>query len=94
MKKLLTIFALIFLSSCYVSEYATDSVYYDRNYYEFRPYYYDFFYYRPINPYYYIPQPRYIPRYQQPRIYNLKPQPKTNYPKQAPIRKFAPKRNN
>lgn len=92
MKKLLTILALTtLLSGCYISEYATDAIYSDRNlYYRFHPYYYNF-YYMPVRPYYIVP--RYTPRHQQPRTNNFSPQPNPNQPNQAPIRRFSPRRS-
>lgn len=84
MKKLLIIL-IVALSSCSISGPYSDSIYYEplppRPYYNFFfPYYYN-------RPYYYAPIPHRIivtPR-QQPR-----PQP--NQPRQAPIRRFPPKR--
>ena len=111
MKNLLTIIALLLLSSCYYTlpKHSTDSLYYDGRindiYYDFRPYYYEFHYNhpRPWRPhyYYYNPQPQLQPRQQQPRVYNFPSQPKPqptpqqqqHQPIQAPIRKFAPKRD-
>jgi hypothetical protein len=90
MKNLLTIIALMLLSSCYYSlpKHSTDSLYYDGRindiYYDFRPYYYEFHYNhpRPWRPHYYIhpqQQPRIEPRQQQPRVYNF-----PSYPRQQP----------
>ena len=111
MKKLLTIVALLLLSSCYYTlpRYSTDSIYNDGRindiHYNFRPYYYEFHYNHPTpwRPHYYIhpPQPQLQPRQQQPRVYNFPSQPKPqptpqqqqHQPIQAPIRKFAPKRD-
>ena len=109
MKNLLTIAALLLLSSCYYTlpKYSTDSIYSDGRindiYYNFRPYYFEYhlIHPRPWRPhYYYYPQPQPRP-FQQPRIYNLPPQPRQqpqpkpqpNQPRQAPIRRFAPKRD-
>jgi len=100
---------LLLLSSCYYSlpKYSTDSIYNDGRindiYYNFRPYYFEYhlIHPRPWRPhYYYYPQPQPRP-FQQPRIYNLPPQPRQqpqprpqpNQPRQAPIRRFAPKRD-
>ena len=74
--------------------------------YNFRPYYFEYhlIHPRPWRPHYYIypqPQPHIKLRQQQPRIYNFpslpqpqpQPQQQQHQPIQAPIRKFAPKRD-
>jgi hypothetical protein len=111
MKNLLTIIALLLLSSCYYTlpRYSTDSIYNDGRIndilYNFRPYYFEYhlIHSRPWRPhYYYYPQPQPQLRPQQPRVYNFpsnpkpqpQPKPQQHQPIQAPIRRFAPKRDN
>jgi hypothetical protein len=88
MKNLLTIIALLLLSSCYYTlpKHSTDSIYYDGRindiYYDFSPYYfeYDLIHPRAWRPhYYYYPQPQLQPRHQQPRVYNF-----PSHPRQQP----------
>ena len=109
MKNLLTIIALLLLSSCYYTlpKYSTDSLYNDGRYndihYHFAPYYYEYhlIHPRPWRPHYYYYNPQPQSKDQQPRIYNFTPQP-TPHPRQepqqhqpihAPIRRFTPRRD-